>query len=195
MQPDPRELRDSEEEATIRAAVRRAMDARGLRPVAREMELRPAHLTQFVNGSRPYPRTWEKLRAWYLQNADKEPANPFASVRVALDTLVQRLPPEHRDEGVERLVRVLGELAAEPGLPAPGWLTSLAGGEGAYGSAARPVAVMVVEFAGRRSVELPISEGAEQARRVAEDLATVHGVWHGRSYYPPHMVHRVVLKE
>lgn len=195
--PRRRDRGDSAEEATIRAAARRAVDERGGRQVAREVGVVPNNLDQFIRGSYPYPRTWDKLRAWMLRAGEGEASRTARGtdaepVRAALEMLVQRIASPRQGDARARLVALLGEVAQEPGLPAPAWLVGLEGGAEAY-SAAPPAAALLVDVRGGRQVALPAPEDSEAARAMAEEMARVAGLWDGRVYYPPHAVFRVRL--
>lgn len=191
-----KEQGDTPEEATIRAAVRRAVDERGVRAVARELGIVPNNLDQIIRGSQPYPRTWDKLRAW-LMRAGGEPGRGARgtdgeSVTAAVE-LLERVPAPRQDDARARLVALLGEAAAEPGLPAPAWLTALEGGAEAY-AAAPPAASIVVDLRGGRQVTVPAPEDPEAARAMAEGLSMVTGVWESQVYYPPAAILRVRLR-
>lgn len=107
----------------IREAVRSYQDAVGLRAASRAAGMSPNGLKEFLKGTRPIPRTMARLRAWYLMGGWKEVnAGSAEVVEVAVEVLLQHLPPGDRGGARDELLAGLREITAAAGARVPGWL-------------------------------------------------------------------------
>lgn len=106
---------------TIRYAAARAVERSSLRAVARQMEMAPSWLDNFIAGKEAVQRaqTLKKLREWFLRNAAalaevNEPASA-AAVQLLVEGLMSQ--PERsraREELLEVLARHYGAAGHKP---------------------------------------------------------------------------------
>lgn len=112
--------------AQLRAAVATAVDALGLRPVAREVGMDPRGITKLLKGAHPRPQTRQKLERWYVQRlASGGGAVGPEAARAALRVLVQDLAPSHREAAIQATVERLVEVYRRVESPLPRWLEAL----------------------------------------------------------------------
>lgn len=109
----------------IREAVRVYHEAVGLRAASRAAGMSPNGLKEFLKGTRPIPRTVARLRTWYLTGGWQEVnATSAEVVEVALDVLLQHLPPEEREGARSDLMTALRKITREAGGRLPEWLAT-----------------------------------------------------------------------
>lgn len=108
---------------TLRAAARAAVDARKLRPVAKEVGVSPSGLTNFLDRKHdPQKRTLRKLAEWYLRQAPVRAGLTEAELRGYLGLVFRNVPERARERGIERVLRLMAEVHRESGAPLPEWL-------------------------------------------------------------------------
>lgn len=180
---------DRAERAEIRAALRAAVAEHGVRVVARQAGMSPSGLTKVIEGSRPWPKTWERLRAWYATAAPELNRTSAETGRAALSLLARGISPELRGTFRAGLAALLVRLYREAGTPAPAWLEQEAGEEQQQEGAR----FATVELRGAEPVELLEPPFAGQPRMVVEAIGVQRGVWSGNVFYPPHRITRIRL--
>ncbi len=186
---------DRAEKAEIRSTLRIAVTQSSLRSVARQVDMSPSGLGRLLDGNRPHPSTWERLRAWYVEAAPMLKRAEAETGHAALALLVQGLDPEVRSTFRKEFTALVGRLFGQAGLPAPAWLENESEGVAALeeGRERREKRFATVEIPGMEPVELLEQPFPGQPRNVAEAIAVQRGVWHGDVYYPPHRISRVRL--
>lgn len=107
----------------IRAALQARIHEIGLRATAREIGISPTAAQDLAfREVRPYTQTRELLGAWMAAWRDAPPPPDARETRRALFTLTRDLPPERRNEVIERIEAILARVrgrAPDPPRPAP----------------------------------------------------------------------------
>lgn len=100
----------------IRARVAAAVEARGLRPVAREIGLSPTGVGKFIVGtSITYGPTAVRLKKWYQAHREEGGGDELAE---AIETIAARYPPALREQATARLRKfAAGAIDLEPVAP------------------------------------------------------------------------------
>lgn len=111
----------------LRRAVRAHLGEKSLRQVAREVGLSPTGLAKFLEGTRPYAATRQKLERWYVQQE-----RTLAAPRLTADTawaivrvLVQDLALPRQKPALASVVRALDEAYGKAEVPTPKWLAEV----------------------------------------------------------------------
>lgn len=105
-----------------RQAAQRAVDATGLRHVAREIGLSPTGLQHFLKGGEPYAKSLQKLGDWYIRQAAAGHSAERDTVEAALTLLLLSLPDAERGAARDQVLAVLREAHERTGTPPPDWL-------------------------------------------------------------------------
>lgn len=107
----------------LRATVARCVQAEGLRPVSRELELDPRAVKDFIFGSQPRASTRQRMERWYVRlEADRGgPVSPETAT-AAIAILLTDVPPQHRERARQAALDKIRVLYSELGLPIPKWL-------------------------------------------------------------------------
>jgi hypothetical protein len=103
----------------IREALRFAIERQTLRHVAIQVGMSPSGLQLFVDGTKPYGKTREKVRAWFYREAGMNALPPDDAVRF-LRQFVGTLPEP--DRAITRLLDSVESLYREQGMFAPDWV-------------------------------------------------------------------------
>ena len=107
-----------------RAAMR--AEATSVSQVAREVGLTARGLQKFLDGSVPYSATRQKLERWYVREALRSESETDAvTASVALQLLMQDLPPAHRATVLQQAIGWWENVYAAAGLLPPRWLAEL----------------------------------------------------------------------
>lgn len=113
----------------LRAALRSAVDTRGLRPVAVEVKMSPTGLEKSLRPDTAVrPKTLQKMRWWYVRNAARFTGATDETARAALDVLLEGVPPGGPRRELER--RIAAEIAAlhrQQKTKPPEWIGRLVG--------------------------------------------------------------------
>jgi len=118
MAPMPNDS-DADEWERYRRAVRDAVARVTLRGVARQVGMSPSGLQKFLDGTRPYGKTKERLRFWYFREAGFS-AYAVEDAAYILRRLVGTLPaPDH---GVAVVLDAVEGAYQRAGLCAPEWV-------------------------------------------------------------------------
>lgn len=110
----------------LRDAARARAEATSARAVAREIGVAHRGFLLFLDGSRPQPKTLEKLLAWYGEHVERT-EGPAISPSDALLVLVRSLPPEHRAGASAAVISTLYRFHADIGVELPQELAAAAG--------------------------------------------------------------------
>jgi len=107
----------------LRATVARCVQAEGLRPVARELELDPRAVKDFISGSQPRASTRQRMERWYVRlEANRGgPIGPETAA-AAIAILLSDVPPQHRERARQAALEKIRDMYSELGLPIPGWI-------------------------------------------------------------------------
>jgi len=108
----------------FRLALADAIDHSTLRAVARSVGMSPSGLTKFLDGTKPYGPTVERLREWYFRQAGMHQTPPEEIVGV-LRRLVVTLPEP--DCGVVNLLAAVDTSYQEAGMYTPEWVKAVRG--------------------------------------------------------------------
>lgn len=108
----------------IRESARRAVEARSLRSVAREVGLSHAGLKHFIDGAEPYSPTRRRLLHWYVMHAAETSVASNDTASAALAVLLDAVPLEERGTATAELVAALADLHQKLGVSPPQWLAS-----------------------------------------------------------------------
>lgn len=184
---------DTTEQAELRSAVRQAVDATGLRAVARQVGMSAAGLRKFLRGSEAQPSTWTKVRAWYMREFISSTEGAAESAAVALTAFLHHVEPGLRQRAESAIGELLGRLYGEAGLLAPAWLPGLEGALNAYDEAREEGRqhFAMVDLVRGPSFALAEQPFKGEPRAVAEEIATARGVWQGDVFHPFHRINRV----
>ena len=110
----------------IREAVRSAVAARKLGPVAAEIGVTPMAIKYFLNGGEPRPSTRRKLEGWWVGEMSKHADQLGGEAEAAaLALLLRDLPESQHSSGTSRTVAHLEELYRSAGSVPPPWLRAL----------------------------------------------------------------------
>lgn len=104
----------------LREAVRRRVEETSIRAVASEIGMSPSGLHVLLGGSRPHPKTREKLLSWYLAEQRRGAVGGTVSgddVDAALRLLIRYLRSDTRSDARSRRLReIVRRLEEESGI-------------------------------------------------------------------------------
>jgi hypothetical protein len=123
---------DALELETMRAAAAIEVERTSIRAVALAMRMSHGALFNLVSGKtrRVYGKTATKLREWYLRKAIESGNLTADAARNLIDQLVWGVPPQHRIDARNLVVRSLVTLREHFGVTPPNWLTELSKAQG-----------------------------------------------------------------
>ncbi len=184
---------DTPEQAELRAALARAIETQGMRPVARQVGLSPMGARNVALGKNLHEATWTKIREWYGREVVQGKQVQLQAAPVLLELLLRHVAPALRESVRRVLVEDVGRVYAQAAMPAPSWLTTLPDALRAYEEETdrRRAPFAVVELTRGDRLVLTEQPFPGDPRAVVEEMAAGRGVWNGDTYYPPHRVHRV----
>ena len=184
---------DTAEQAELRAAVARALETQGTRPVARQVGMSPMGVRNVALGKNLHEATWTKLREWYSREAAKQKLVQLEAAPVLLELLLRHVAPVLREQVGGAFLDAVGRLYGQEGMHAPGWIALDAEALRAYehGADLRRAPFAVVELTRGDRLVLIEQPFAGHPRSVVEEIAAGRGVWSGDVYYPPHRIYRV----
>lgn len=110
---------DPQQLETYRVALEAAIARSSLRAVAAAVGMSPTGLTQFIEGTKPYGKTVEKVGRWFRQNAGWE-AEKAEHIAEQLRLVLATLP--NPDRGVANLLDAVEGSYRSAGLRPPGWV-------------------------------------------------------------------------
>ena len=109
----------------VREALRRAIDVRSLRQVAREVGLSPRGLNLFLRGNASQTRTARKLRDWYVLHGTEEVGASGDTAAASLGHLLDGLDGADREQGALMILGILEMLHRRRDRLPPGWIEDL----------------------------------------------------------------------
>jgi hypothetical protein len=109
----------------LRESVRRAVEARSLRHVARQAGLSHIGLKHFIEGAEPYAPTRRRLLHWYVSHAAETRTVTDETASAAFAVLLDGVPPEARPIAMTQLLEAVAHIHQKAGIPPPQWLDSL----------------------------------------------------------------------
>lgn len=114
----------------VRELARDRSERASIRHLAEQMGIKHSTLHNFLKGATPHPRIRRAMADWYFREigsgGDEYPDAAYAS---AVQVLVAGLPDRARTHASDDVIALLERLHQENGLPRPGWLERLRGGE------------------------------------------------------------------
>ena len=114
----------------IREAAQRAVAARGLRPVARDVDVNAMTLDHFLRRRHTQQEsTLDKLNTWYARQALETLEQTKDDVRAGLALLVKGFPENERREAALIVLQALRDFCRKKRRPPPDWLKALLAGE------------------------------------------------------------------
>jgi len=111
-----------EEIGRIRAAVAAEVARSTLRAVARRVGMSPSGLRKFLEGTKPYAPTLDRLRSWYFHAAGVHRMTP-ADIAAVLRGLVLTLPEPAT--GVVNLLAAVETSYEQAGMYPPEWVNAV----------------------------------------------------------------------
>jgi hypothetical protein len=111
--------------ATLRDAVRQAVERTSSHAVAREVGMSAPSLRDFIAGSEPRTSTARKLMAWYVRRHEIHGSLDAATADAALGLLVEHIPLDQRDQAHRRVLDLLRRITGEAGVSCPPWISGL----------------------------------------------------------------------
>jgi hypothetical protein len=113
----------------LRDAAKAAVSTASFRHVAGEIGISRSGLWQFLEGSTPHPRTYNRLLMWHVRQHESAGAGPdLDTVRSALDALLNGIPEPTRSLARTKILRAVAWGHREAGLNTPAWLSDARGG-------------------------------------------------------------------
>src|SRR4051812_23255204 len=110
---------DPEELERYKLALKAAIARSSLRAVAAAVGMSPTGLSEFIEGTRPYARTVERVRRWYQRHAGLDASRP-EEIASELRRIVGTLPDP--DTGVANLLEAVERSYRSSGLTPPAWV-------------------------------------------------------------------------
>lgn len=111
----------------LRQAAREAMERTSSRAVARDVNMSPLGLREFIAGAEPRSATIRKLTAWYIRQREHGGDAPVdaETAEAAIAFLLEHIPAQHRDDVRAALVQLIDSKGREAGAPEPAWISDL----------------------------------------------------------------------
>jgi hypothetical protein len=115
--------------SVLRQAAREAMDRTSSRAVARDVEMSPLGLREFIAGAEPRSATIRKLTAWYIRQREIGSNAPVdaPTAEAAIAFLLEHVPSQHRDEVRTALLGLIDSEGKRRGVAEPAWMSGLRG--------------------------------------------------------------------
>jgi hypothetical protein len=108
----------------LREAARVRAEASSQRTVAREIGIAIRGFQLFLGGSRPQPKTLEKLYAWYRAHVERTEGPPISAAD-ALLVLMHALPPDRRPAASSAVIATVRDVHVAAGVECPPELVAL----------------------------------------------------------------------
>lgn len=110
----------------LRNTLHVAMEESSLRQLARQVDVSPTGLRQFLDGAAPYRPVRHKLKRWWEERGHLAPRTvPVELARLALADLVAPLPPAARHPTIREVLAVLAADHRRAEVVPPAWLPEL----------------------------------------------------------------------
>lgn len=111
----------------LRQAAREAMERTSSRAVARDVDMSPLGLREFIAGAEPRASTVRKLTAWYLRQREHGSDAPVdaETAEAAIAFLLEHIPAHHRDDTRAALLELIRSKGRQVGVASPAWIEDL----------------------------------------------------------------------
>ncbi|HZG42355.1 MAG TPA: hypothetical protein VEY93_05295 [Longimicrobium sp.] len=115
--------------SVLRQAAREAMERTSSRAVARDVDMSPLGLREFIAGAEPRSATIRKLTAWYIRQREHGSDAPVnaETAEAAIAFLLEHIPAQHRDDARAALIQLIDSKGQHVGAPEPAWISDLRG--------------------------------------------------------------------
>jgi hypothetical protein len=115
--------------SVLRQAAREAMERTSSRAVARDVDMSPLGLREFIAGAEPRSATIRKLTAWYIRQREHGSDAPVdaETAEAAIAFLLEHIPAQHRDDVRAALIQLIDSKGQQVGAPEPAWISDLRG--------------------------------------------------------------------
>lgn len=113
--------------SVLRQAAREAMERTSSRAVARDVEMSPLGLREFIAGAEPRSATIRKLTAWYIRQREHGSDAPVEAetAEAAIAFLLEHIPAQHRDDTRAALLELIRSKGRQVGVASPAWIEDL----------------------------------------------------------------------
>lgn len=113
--------------SVLRQAAREAMERTSSRAVARDVEMSPLGLREFIAGAEPRSATIRKLTAWYLRQREHGSDAPVdaQTAEAAIAFLLEHIPAQHREDTRAALLELIRSKGRQVGVAFPAWIEDL----------------------------------------------------------------------
>ncbi|HEY0023394.1 MAG TPA: hypothetical protein VGB24_10805 [Longimicrobium sp.] len=113
----------------LRQAAREAMERTSSRAVARDVDMSPLGLREFIAGAEPRSATIRKLTAWYIRQREHGSDAPVdaETAEAAIAFLLEHIPAQHRDDTRAALLELIRSKGRQVGVASPAWIEDLGG--------------------------------------------------------------------
>jgi hypothetical protein len=111
----------------LRQAAREAMERTSSRAVARDVDMSPLGLREFIAGAEPRSATIRKLTAWYIRQREHGSDAPVDvdTAEAAIAFLLEHIPAQHRDDTRAALLELIRSKGRQVGVASPAWIEDL----------------------------------------------------------------------
>jgi hypothetical protein len=111
----------------LRQAAREAMERTSSRAVARDVDMSPLGLREFIAGAEPRSATIRKLTAWYIRQREHGSDAPVdaETAEAAIAFLLEHIPAQHRDDTRAALLELIRGKGRQVGVASPAWIEDL----------------------------------------------------------------------
>jgi hypothetical protein len=111
----------------LRQAAREAMERTSSRAVARDVDMSPLGLREFIAGAEPRSATIRKLTAWYIRQREHGSDAPVDvdTAEAAIAFLLEHIPAQHRYDTRAALLELIRSKGRQVGVASPAWIEDL----------------------------------------------------------------------
>jgi hypothetical protein len=118
---------EDEEIALFRDVVGAAVSRTSLRGTARQIGMSPTGVRGFLNGSRPYGKTVEKMREWVATSPEAKTDLLPQTALALLRRILGNVPRVEQREALVELLAAVETVHGRFGVAVPGWLVTARG--------------------------------------------------------------------
>ncbi len=113
----------------LRQAAREAMERTSSRAVARDVDMSPLGLREFIAGAEPRSATIRKLTAWYIRQREHGSDAPVdaETAEAAIAFLLEHIPAQHRGDVRAALIGLIDSEGKRQDAAEPAWMSELRG--------------------------------------------------------------------
>ena len=111
----------------LRQAAREAMERTSSRAVARDVDMSPLGLREFIAGAEPRSATIRKLTAWYIRQREHGSDAPVdaETAEAAIAFLLEHISSQHRNEVRMAVIGLIDSEGKRRGAVEPAWLAEI----------------------------------------------------------------------